>query len=103
MTAALLSFPSQLERDEAEFARSGTSNYTKAFDEAVALWAALAEPLSFDRVELARRVAAFTAQVAHLARYRPDCLGDIVATAGIELQLMPAVLRAAMVPRAAND
>ena len=38
MTAAILSFPTLLERDEAEFDRNGTSNYVRAVVEAAALW-----------------------------------------------------------------
>lgn len=106
MAAAILSFPTLLERDDVEFTRSGASNYTRAVDEAAALWAAMSGPPSADRAGLAQRLAAFGAQIAYLARYRPECLEDLVVLAGdyrIELGSMPAVLKAAMAPRAAND
>jgi hypothetical protein len=104
--AAILSFPTLLERDEAEFSRSGNSNYIRAFDEAAALWAAPAHSSAQDRPHLLRRLDAFTRQVAHLARYRPDCVGDLVNLAGgcsIELRLMPGALRSAIGIHAAND
>ena len=50
-----------------------------------------------DRETLRGRVATFTSQIAHLARYRPDDLGDFVILdhgGKIELQAMPEVLAA---------
>lgn len=101
MTAAILSFPTPLERDEAEFDRNGTSNYVRAVVEAAALLKAVAQV----RIVSAHRVEAFAAQLDHLARYRPECLGDTVERADgrpIELRLVPDVLRS-MLNRAAND
>ena len=37
MTATILAFPTLFERDQIEFERAGTSNYTRASDEAAAL------------------------------------------------------------------
>ncbi len=105
MAAAIISFPTQFERDEAEFVRKSTSHYVRAVEEAASLWSAVATSLSPDRVGLSQRIAAFSGQVEHLARYRPECLGDTVALAGgcyIELQLMPGALRS-ILGRAAND
>ena len=103
MNAAILSFPTPLERDEAEFDRNGTSNYVRAVEESAALGWAVAE--GRDRLSLARRIGALAAQMDHLARYRPECLGDMVPLANgclIELRLVPDVLRL-MLGRAAND
>ncbi len=105
MAAAIISFPTLFERDEAEFVRKSASNYVRAIEEAASLWSAVAMPLSPDRFGLSRRITAFSRQVEHLARYRPECLGDTVALAGgcyIELQLMPGAVRS-LFGRAAND
>lgn len=105
MAAAIISFPTLFERDEAEFVRKSTSNYVRAIEEAASLWSAVATPLAPDRVGLSRRIATFSRKIEHLARYRPECLGDTVALAGgcyIELQLIPGALRS-LLGRAAND
>ena len=103
MTAAILSFPTLLERDEAEFDRDGTSNYLRAIEEAAALWSAVTR--GRDRLGLAGRIEALAAQLDHLARYRPDCLGDMISpTSGcfIELRLVPSTLQS-MLRQPAND
>ena len=103
MTAAILTFPTLLERDEAEFKRCGTSNYLRAIEAATALWSAAARER--EQLGLAGRIEAFTVQLDHLARYRPDCLGDMVSVASgcfIELRLVPHALQS-ILRRAAND
>lgn len=101
MTAIILAFPTPLERDEAEFDRTDTSNYVRALVEAAALLNAVAH----GRAGLARRIEAFAAQLDHLASYRPDCLEDEVLWEGgcpVVLRLVPGKLRA-FASRAAND
>ncbi len=101
MVAAILSFPTLLERDEAEFDRTGTSNYIRAVVEA----AALLDAVAHGRVGLALRIETLAAQLDHLARYRPECLGDTVEWVGgcpIELWRVPDELRSNTI-RAAND
>ena len=103
MTAAILSFPTLLERDEAEFDRDGTSNYLRAIEEATALWIAVTR--GRNRLGLAGRIEALAAQLDHLARYRPECLGDMVSLASgcfFELRLVPSTLQS-MLWRAASD
>ena len=103
MSAAILSFPTLLERDEAEFDRNGASNYLRAVEESAALGWAVAE--GRDHLGLARRIGALAAQMDHLARYRPECLGDMVPLAYgffVELRLVPDMLRS-MLGSAAND
>lgn len=94
MTASIHSFPSCFDRDEAEFIRKGTSNYTRALAEGAALWdAAMGRG---DKANFEQRIAAFDRSIEHLGRYRSDDLGNLVSLAGggrIELRAMPAALR----------
>lgn len=96
LTATVLAFPTLLERDEMEFERKGVSNYTRAFAEAATLWEVVKAPRNRD--EVARRVEVFAGAVERLSQYRPECLGDEVPvrSGGIELRLMPDVLRLAL-------
>lgn len=101
--AAIIAFPSLFERDQLEFDRDGTSNYFRVVEESAALGRALAE--GRDRLSLAGRIGALAAQIDHLARYGPECLGDMVPLANgclVELRLVPDVLRS-MLGRAANE
>lgn len=101
MTATIIAFPTLLERDEAEFDRTGKSNLTRAFDEA----AALLNAVEYRRAGLAHRIEEFAAKLDHLASYRPECLEDEVLWEGgcpVALRLVPGKLRA-FDSRAAND
>ena len=90
-----IAFPSAMERDDMEFLRSGASNYTRAIDDAAALWeAGLADGAC---TGLEAQVAVFAGRLSHLARHRPEVLGDMVrcrAGAMIELGMMPDILKA---------
>lgn len=93
MTATIIAFPAALDRDQAEFDRNGTSNLTRALDDAWALHCAVhAKPSC---AALASLLHDFADRVAHLARYRDDLplvvLGDGLQ---VDLTLLPGVLLA---------
>ena len=94
MSASIIAFPTPLERDEAEFDRQGTSNYTRAFAEAAILWdVARCHP---DRAGLGNRIEAFAGMLGYLSRYRPESLDDMVILSEgnrIKLRLVPDELR----------
>lgn len=95
MTATVLPFPTLLERDQIEFDRKGSSNYTRACDEACALWGAVKAVERHPGLTV--RIAALDALIAHLARYRPDAVEDFIIldeSHRITLLLVPNILRA---------
>lgn len=95
MTATIIPFPTLEERDALEFARFGTSSYTRALDEAAALLPALWS--SNDRTSLAGRVDTFARQLARLASGRPEMVEEFVVLDGgwlIELRAVPPMLAA---------
>lgn len=95
MTAAAIAFPTLLERDEAEFRRCGASSYTRAIDEAEALWFAIRAPQTASA--LSSRIDALSRQIERLALLRPEVVGDMIAfgSAAVELRLVPEWLRVA--------
>jgi len=95
MTAAIIAFPTPAERDEIEFQRMGSSNYTRACEEAASLWDAV---ISGERTaSLGKRIDDLSDAIAHLGRYRPEVVGDrVIMNDGcrMELRLVPSMLRA---------
>lgn len=89
MTAAIITFPTMLERDDCEFRRKGTSSYIRVIDEAEALWVAVNEP-GKDSV-LSGRIDAFARQVGRLVIQRPELAGDTLVLGRhlIELRNLP--------------
>lgn len=95
MTATVIHFPSMFDRDQIEFDQKGRSNYTRACDEACALWGAVKVVES--HLGLQARITALGGLIAHLGRYRPDAVEDFVIldeSTRISLALVPGVLRA---------
>ena len=95
MTATLISFPTPSDRDDIEFDRYETSNYTRAVDEGASLWRALIAAGSAPN--LLQRIRAYAATIDHLRRYRPEDLGNLVIMDDgtmIELNLLPDLLSA---------
>jgi hypothetical protein len=93
MTATIIAFPTLWERDDAEFCRKGTSNYTRACASAVAGADDAETPAG--RVGLEQRIHALKRALEHLARYRPDDLGDLILLNDgreFELREMPSML-----------
>ena len=93
MTATIIPFPTLEDRDALEFARFGTSSYTRALDEAAALLPAMWS--SKDRPSLAGRVDAFARQIARLASGRPEMVEEFAVLEDgrrFELRLVPPML-----------
>ena len=93
MTATIIPFPTLEDRDALEFARFGTSSYTRALDEAAALLPAMWS--SKDRQALAGRVDAFTRLAERLAIGRPELVEEFVVLEDgrrFELRLVPPML-----------
>ena len=102
MTATILSFPSLFERDQMEFDRKGTSNYTRASAEATMLGELAKVPR--DRVQIAGRINSLKDAVKHLESYRPECIDDLVALrdgSHVALRLMPDYLHSLLGPMSA--
>lgn len=100
MTAAVLPFPTLLERDEMEFERTGTSNYTRALAEAAILREAVKVPN--DRPQIAARINSLQDALSHLERYRPEIIDDLVVLSDgshVSLRLMPNYLHSLLGPR----
>lgn len=95
MTATIISFPTMIERDDAQFIRTGQTSYTWAGAESSALYDALWA--SGMPARLPPRIAVLAETVERLGRTRPEAVGDMVLLSGgvtCELRLMPDFLRA---------
>ncbi|MFM5924594.1 MAG: hypothetical protein ACKOPG_10470 [Novosphingobium sp.] len=94
MTAAVIAFPTLVERDDSEFRRKGTSSYIRAIDEAEALWSAVHNHQA--GAALSSRIDALSRQIERLADLRSEVAEDLIAfgSAAVELRLVPELLRA---------
>ena len=85
MTATIITVPDAGDRDDREFERTGTTDYTRAVEEAGELWA---EGSRQERsAAWVDRVEAFGVAASRVLRDRPELAGEILILQGGALHL----------------
>lgn len=96
MNVTLIAFPDNMDRSDHEFDRIGSTDFTRAGDEATAIYDDMRS--GADHGSLVQRVARLTLQVSWLETWRYDSCQDLIGVGGcsMPLSLAPHFLREAV-------